>query len=64
MSIETLDDILEDILNMIGLCGHNHTAEVGDETCYDERTCRCCQKVILETRIRRAMEIERKLGME
>lgn len=65
MSIETLDDVLEDILNRLDVFGHNHETEPSvEETCSDVRTCRCCQKSIWEERIRRAMEVERKLGME
>jgi hypothetical protein len=53
MSIETVDDIVTEIANSIGVYGAH------DEHCGDgPRTCRCCFESSLASRIRDAVRIE------
>lgn len=56
MSIETLDDIVEEILDRFGIYG------ACGEQCTDIAPCRCCASVALKFRIRAAVEIEEMLS--
>jgi hypothetical protein len=59
MPIETLEDIVEqlaDKLGVYGACNENHE--------YDDKGCRPCWVSWLERRIREAVEIERRLGRD
>ena len=58
MPIETIDDIVEEVLNKMGVWG-GHPEEEPDGEC----NCRCCQSSDLTERIRRAALIEVKLGL-
>ena len=56
MAIETIDDIVDELLDLLGVygaCG-NH--------CTDEHPCRCCSQVSLRARIISAVEIEQMLS--
>lgn len=53
MAIETLDDIVEELMDDLAIYG-----ACGDK-CSDERhVCRCVKSSELEARIRRAVEVE------
>jgi hypothetical protein len=56
MSIETLDDIVEKILDQLGIYG------ACGEQCTDAAPCRCCASVALKSRIAAAVEIEKTLS--
>lgn len=51
MAIETLEDIVEEIMDELGIYGAH------DDRCSGD-SCRCCQASGLTDRIRRAVEIE------
>lgn len=57
MALETLDDIVEDVLNQIGVYGCG--CFDGERDC--NGTCRSCQADALKQRIRAAVELERAL---
>jgi len=59
MSIETFDDVLEDILNCIGTYGCHDENLLSEK---DDCSCRCCIKTNLKDRIIHALEIEAKLN--
>ena len=58
MPIETLDDIVEGLADAIGVYG-SHT-----QYCAEDQTCRCCWTAELKSRIKAAVEVERKLEAE
>lgn len=53
--IETLDDIIEELADQLGIYGSHSDGEV--------RICRVCWTADLKMRINRALEVERKLDM-
>lgn len=58
MSIETLDDIVEEVANHMGRYG-----EHDESRCENTKlACRCCYVAQLTSRIRDAVEVERKLA--
>jgi len=60
MAIETLDDIIDEILDKMGVWdGHDP-----DKDDSDPCNCRCCMSSNLSDRIRRAIKIEIKLNGE
>ena len=54
MAIETLEDIVEEIMDSLGIYGAH-----GDSC--DTRTCRCCASSQLNSRLRRAFYVDEKL---
>lgn len=57
--IETLDDIVEELANKLGIYGA-HRDRSGD--CKPpNHCCRCCWAAYMKARIEQAVEIERKL---
>jgi len=56
MSIETLDDIIDQTLNRMGVYGAH------SNSCTKESPCRCCARADLKSRILTAVEIEIKFG--
>jgi hypothetical protein len=70
MAIETLDDVIEEILDVAGIYGA-HTFEPGEEGAEGDthpgceaslkKMCRVCASSALNERIRAAIEVERKL---
>lgn len=56
MSIETLDDVIEELLDRLGIYG-----ACGD-MCTDRNPCRCCSEVALKERIMAAVEVEHLLN--
>jgi hypothetical protein len=59
VAIETVDDIVEEIMDRLGIYGaHDHEAE---ETCKN-KPCRCCASGALRHRLDAAYKIERKLS--
>ena len=56
--IETLDDIVEDLANKLGVYGAHNADCVG----HTGKQCRVCWVTELRGRINRAVEIERKLS--
>jgi len=66
MAIETLDDILTEIADRIGIYGA-HGDDMGGEgydavTCTERKPCRPCFESNMRDRILAAVEVERKLG--
>lgn len=65
MPIETLNDIVEEMANRLGVYG---TCVANDEhghqvrECLPGETCRICFEIGLKSRIHAAVEIERKLA--
>jgi hypothetical protein len=58
VSIETLDDIIEEILDALGIYGaHNDDVESDGDKC----NCRCCRSSSLRQRIEAAVEVDRKM---
>lgn len=57
MAIETLDDIVEQYADRMGVYGAH-----GSSYCDEDQLCRCCWTSLLKDRIRQAVEIERKLS--
>lgn len=55
-SIETLDDVVEELANELGIYG-SHIEEHSDGQC----ECRCCWTADIKRRIRRAVEVDRRL---
>jgi len=56
MAIETIDDLVDNMLDRLGIfgaCGAH---------CTDEHPCRCCSQVSLRARIISAVEIEQMLS--
>ena len=61
--IETLDDIIEEIANGMGVYGAHMDLPDGWDGCRPpNHSCRSCWTSYLRDRIERAMEIERKLA--
>lgn len=59
MAIETVDDIVEEIMDKLGIYGaHDHE----EDEAGDKRPCRCCASSILRDRLDAAYEIERRLN--
>lgn len=58
MAIETLEDIVEDVANQLGIYGVHGE----EEECDRKPTCRVCFTSSIKRRILAAMEIERKLN--
>jgi hypothetical protein len=56
--IETLEDIVEDLANQVGVCGRHNADCVG----HTGAQCRMCWVSELMGRIQRAVEVERKLS--
>jgi hypothetical protein len=56
MAIETIEDVVEEIMNGLGIYGAHE-----DERC-DRRVCRCCATSSLTTRLRAAFNVEKKLA--
>ena len=56
MPIETLDDIVESLMDRLGIYGAHPDPEP-EGTCH----CRCCESSSLRSRIEEAVEVERKL---
>lgn len=60
MAIETLDDIVEQLMDNLGVFGaHDERCESEDQVI--QRDCRCCAASGIKARILAAMEVERKL---
>lgn len=58
MAIETLEDIVEEIADQLGIYGvHNE-----EDECFRQPKCRCCFTFSLRQRIENAVEIEQKLA--
>lgn len=58
MSIETLDDIIESIMDRLGIYGvHDDDSEMDGDKC----GCRCCESSCLRHRIEAAVELDRKM---
>lgn len=55
MAIETLDDIVEQLMDNLGFFGAH------DERCDEENTCRCCAASGIRSRILAAVEVEQTL---
>ena len=53
MPIETLDDIIEELMNKLGIYGAH------DEN--ESKICRCCASTNLRNRIEKAVKIEKKI---
>jgi len=62
MPIETFDDIIEELMDKLGIYGA-HPEDSPDDF-RKECPCRCCQTASLVDRIRDALEVERKLTGE
>lgn len=60
MSIELLNDILEEIADMANIYGTCPVERDGLDGC-PKRGCRCCIVADWDTRIRGAVEVERRL---
>lgn len=60
MPIETLDDIVEEIMDRLGVYGAH--PEDAEEDTLRECQCRYCQAASLKARIIDAAEVERKLN--
>lgn len=58
MAIETLEDIVEDVANQLGIYGVHGE----EEECERRSTCRVCFTSSLKSRISAAAEIEKKLA--
>lgn len=56
MGIETLDDIVQQIANWIGVYGAHHPDDAPEDE--SECACRCCVVSSLTSRIREAVRIE------
>jgi hypothetical protein len=56
MAIETVDDIVEEVLDLLGIYGAH------SDSCKGRTTCRCCASSNLTGRLRAAFDIERRLG--
>lgn len=66
MAIETLNDIVEDVANRLGIYGTCVARdEHGDQVreCLPSEVCRICFVSDLNERIRNAVEIERRLSL-
>lgn len=63
MPIETVDDIVEEIMDRIGTYGacDDSQDDESTQTCTDEHPCRCCAAAELRVRLDAAYEIEGKL---
>jgi len=58
MSIETLDDIVESVMDRLGIYGaHNDDSDIPADQCH----CRCCESSSLRSRIEEAVEVDRKM---
>ena len=58
MSIETLDDIIEEIMDGLGIYGaHDDDIEMDGDKC----GCRCCRSSSLRSRIEDAVDVDRKM---
>lgn len=67
MAVETLDDVIEEILNACGIYGAHGDPDDdhADETpCLNSlrQMCRVCASIYLHDRIRKAAEVERLLS--
>lgn len=61
MPIETLDDIINEIMDRFGIYGgHDHDTDDSGVTCH----CRCCEMSSLTDRLRGAFEVEQRLARQ
>jgi hypothetical protein len=61
MAIETLDDVVESIMDCLGIYGaHDHDQDDSGEQCH----CRCCESSSLRSRIMEAVGVEQKLARQ
>jgi queuine/archaeosine tRNA-ribosyltransferase len=60
MAIETFDDVLEDLLDRMGIYGSHNPQQLED---YDDENCKCrvCMREYFRERIEAALAIEEQL---
>lgn len=59
MAIETLDDIVEELMSKLGIYGACNQEGSGEKTsCTNENPCRCCASSGLTRRIREAVRVD------